>query len=191
MQARPRHFPIARAFVQLLRFILPAIVLFLSTTSADAQDRLREGVRVRVSTRSSHDIVGVVRSISDDSLSIFSGDHGAILSIPSTDIRGVQVSQGKSAFQGAKRGAVWGAGAGAIGAALLLVAAKSDDSYQWTSDDLTYVAVNSVVGGIIWGAGIGAFVRSERWQPVSFRPRVARSSSGVGFGLSLESSLLH
>ena len=86
---------------------------------------------------------------------------------------------------------MWGAGIFGVLGAVLVATVESDDTYTFTDSDRAAFMANSILGGAMWGAGIGAFVKSERWETVSMRPRITSSSSGVRLGLRVQSALLH
>lgn len=176
---------------RLLRLLIPTLLLSTAAGVAQAQDNsLREGTRVRVEIQS-RDIVGIVKSFDTDSVRLYTDENGASLSLARNEVTGIRVSRGKSAKEGAIRGAIWGTAIGAIAAGVVMAAIESDDSYQADDEEMTYFALNSLIGGAIWGAGIGAFVKRERWETVSFRPRVTSSASGVRLGMRLQPALLH
>ncbi len=177
---------------RLHRLLLPTFMLSLGVGSAHAQsDALREGVRVQLETRSTRSIVGVVKSLDPDSVRLYTDGNGATLSVPREEIEGIRVSRGKSASRGAMRGAMWGTAVGAVAAAIVVVSLQTDDSYAAADGEAVNFALNSLLGGAVWGAGIGAFVKSERWERVSMRPRITGSSSGVRLGFSLQPAILH
>jgi hypothetical protein len=181
--------------VDMLSTLLPllTLTLLLSTTAAvaHAQDNsLREGTRVRLETQSRR-VVGIVKSLDADSVRLYTDENGAMLSLARNDVTGIRVSRGKSARAGAIRGAMWGTAIGALAAGILIIAVETDDTYQATGNEAAYFALNSLIGGAVWGAGIGAFVKKERWETVSFRPRVTSSASGVRLGIRLQPALLH
>ena len=145
---------------------------------------LREGQRVRISSTSSKELVGVIRDARADSIVVYTEPSGAPLTIATSDLRTAEVSRGRSAAEGAKRGALWGAGIGA-GFALLgavLIGSAHDNEYTHTDNAIGEFAANMIGGGLVWGAGIGAFVKAERWDRAGIQPRVSRS--GVGFSIA-------
>lgn len=192
MSASFRRFTVARAFNQLLRALFPAVLLVLYPASASAQaDVLREGMRVRMETPTTKKMVGVVRSLSADSVYLYIGEAGSTIGVPRQDIRGLRISQGRSAAEGAKRGALWGAGAMAAFAAILGASLASEDYIGYDNETFGAIALQMVGSGALWGAGIGALVKSERWDRISLTPRIQASSSGPGLGLSVKSAFLH
>lgn len=145
---------------------------------------LREGHRVRVSSTFNKELVGVIRQARADSIVVFTEPSGAPLAIATSDLRAVEVSRGRSAAQGAKQGALWGGGIGA-GLALLgavLIGASDDNEYRYDDNAIGVFAANMIGGGLIWGAGIGAFVKAEQWDRAGIQPRVGLS--GVGFSIA-------
>ena len=144
---------------------------------------LREGQRVRISSTSTKELVGVVRQAGADSIVVYSEPSGAPLTIASSDLRKVEVSRGRITAEGAKRGALWGGGIGA-GFALLgaVLIGTSDIEYDHTDNAIGEFAANMIGGGIVWGAVIGAFVKAERWDRAAIQPRVSRSA--VGFSIA-------
>lgn len=161
-----------------------AVIAAAPLLSLRAQDitTLREGQRVRVTSSSNKDVVGVVRAARSDSIVVFTEPSGAPLAIATSDLRKVDVSRGRSVAQGAKRGAIWGGGIGAALGVLGAILLSVDDSEYATDDgDVAAFAANMIAGGLIWGAGIGAFVKAERWDPVVIQPRVGLSGVGLSF----------
>jgi hypothetical protein len=145
---------------------------------------LHPGQRVRVTSTSSKDVTGVVSQARADSIVVFTEPTGATLAFATPDLRKVDVSRGRSAAEGAKRGAMWGGGIGAGFAVLVAAIAASDkNTYQNDVYSVGDFAANMVGGGLVWGAVIGAFVKAERWDHVAFQPRTGLSSVGVRLSL--------
>ena len=191
MSLRNRYFPAAYVLNRLLRLLLPAVLVAVAGKTAQSQEEsLHEGSRVRIDSHSSRRVTGVVKSFDSDSVRLFTDENGATVSLARNDVTGIRISHGKSAGRGAIRGAMWGTAVGGVLGVLYLAAIESDDAYVVTDEDRV-LALNTILGGAIWGTGIGAFVKRERWETVSMRPRFSHSSSGVGLGLSLQSALLH
>lgn len=125
----------------------------------------------------------MIRQARVDSIVIYTEPSGAALSIATSDLRRIDVSSGRTSGEGAKRGAIWGE---AIGAALGLLGAMivaSDDSDYPGSPPAGEFLAQSIGGGLLWGAGIGALVKAEKWERVSIRPRVRISSVGLSIAL--------
>ena len=142
---------------------------------------LREGQRVRVSSTSNNELVGVVKQARADSIVVFTEPSGAPLAIATSDLRTVEVSRGRSAAEGAKRGALWGGGIGA-GFALLgavLIGTAHDNEYTHTDNAIGEFAANMIGGGVVWGAAIGAFVKADRWDRAAIQPRGGLSGVGI------------
>jgi uncharacterized membrane protein len=99
------------------------------------------------------------------------------------------MSMGRSSLEGAKKGAMWG---GAIGAAIdaaMVVAVESDPNVN--KNGLFSAAAQGIIGGIIWGAGIGAFTKAEKWESVPVHAGMSASSGGVGLSFAFSPSFLH
>jgi hypothetical protein len=139
---------------------------------------LHPGQRVRVSSTSNKDVTGVVSQARADSIIVFTEPTGATLAFATPDLRKVDVSRGRSAVEGAKKGALWGGGIGA-GFAVLVAAIAASDSDPNDRYFVGAFAANMIGGGLMWGAAIGGFVKAERWDHVAFQPRVGLSSAGV------------
>ena len=88
---------------------LAAVLLFappLFPLGGQEITTLREGQRVRVSSTSNKELVGVVKQARADSIVVFTEPSGAPLAIATSDLRTVEVSRGRSAVLGAKCGAM-------------------------------------------------------------------------------------
>ena len=148
-----------------MRKLILVILLSAPLLSLGAQPiGVHEGQRVRITSMSNKDVVGVVSHAGTDSVVVFTEPTGAPLAIATGELRRVDVSRGRSAGQGAKRGAIWGA---AVGAGLGLITAASlwDNSPDANNQPLQ--AVTAVTVSYLWvGAIIGAFVKAERWDRV-------------------------
>ena len=168
------------------RIILTAVAWLVPLVGLPAQQTttLHPGLRVRVSSTSSKDITGVVSQARSDSIVVFTEPTGATLAFATPDLRTVEVSRGRSALEGAKKGAMWGGGIGG-GLALLVVGIAASDKNTYNNDEYSAgeFAANMVGGGLVWGAIIGAFVKAERWDHVAFQPRIGLSSAGVSISI--------
>lgn len=168
-----------------MRFKYVAVVGFLvfPAVSLRAQEiaTLREGQRVRLTSASHKELVGVVKQARADSIVVFRDPSGAQLAIATSDLRKVDVSRGRSASEGAKRGAFWGGAVGAGLAVLGTILIGSADDTDFTNENFAVAefAANMIAGGAVWGAGIGTFVKAERWDRTAIQPRVAKSGVGV------------
>lgn len=149
---------------------------------AGAQAGLREGVKVRISAAGAPRVTGVVQSVTPDSLIVFAEPGGTRFGIARSSIRELQVSQGRSMAAGAKRGAIWGAGAGLVGA-LGVMATVSEEEPDVPSPGVMAALVVAEFAGI--GALIGAFVKAEQWDVVDIRPSVGYGRGGMKLGLAV------
>ena len=142
--------------------ILVLIALPLPAARAQFTDAVREGSRIRVTTTAVKNATGTVKSVGRDTVVMFTEVNGATLALATPDIQQIKVSRGRSMALGAKRGALWGGAIGAI-TAFVLIASYGGD-YNMGESHTGAFAVQSVLGGAMWGAGIGAFVKAERWD---------------------------
>lgn len=188
----PRQFSIAHAFSPLLRLLFAAFFVAVFVSDAEGQTSvLDDGTRVSITTISAKKIQGRVKSVDTDSLHLYSGEHGGLLTVANSDITIIRVSRGRSAWAGAMRGAAWGAAVGVGIAAVLIPFADDKDGEVNVNELRAAAAMQLVIGGAIWGAGIGAFVKKERWERVSPQRSPTSSSSSVNLGFRLTSNVLH
>src|SRR5436190_19842791 len=159
-----------------------AFVVPLLGLPAQEATTLHQGQRVRVTSTSNKDVTGVVSQVRADSIVVFTEPTGATLAFATSELRNVDVSRGRSAGEGAKRGALWGGGIGA-GFAVLVAVIAASDSNQNDNYPVGEFAANTVGGGMVWGAVIGAFVKAEHWDHVAFQPHVGLRSAGVSISL--------
>ena len=166
--------------------IVSSIVALLSSpTLASAQAGLREGLKVRVSVGGPA-MTGQIQSVTPDSLFLFAEPAGTRVGIARQSIQSLKVSHGKSATQGAKKGATWGAIIGG-GFGLLFAATLEKDSPELKDTGLspTEFGFVALVEGIGIGAGIGALIKSEKWETVAVQPTIASGKSGLRVELSI------
>ena len=149
-----------------MRFVIAGMLL-IGFSSANAQDALREGARVRVDIRDgARTIEGSLRQATPDSLIVFrpQGVHR----IARVEIVTVDVQQGRSHARGAGRGALIGLAAGTV---LGLVAEASRDPYD---EGLGYpplhIAIPAVYGALA-GTALGAIIGADRWVAVDLPRR--------------------
>lgn len=168
-------------------------VLFVWPWVAQAQSSLLElqpGVRVRVSAPA---LLGgrydaTVGARRGDTLALVRAGSPT-LDIPISAVTRVEIFQGESRIDGARRGVLWG---GAIGLALGAIVALGPNEYNCEYEvcdpadaysDTEFTALIGL-GGLLWGAGIGALVGRDRWQRLDLPGgRLSLSlhrSSGVG-----------
>lgn len=158
--------------------------LGIAASPANGQTALREGLKVRVGA-GGPDITGVIQSVSPDSIILFTEPSGARLGIARNSIQSLKVSQGKTASQGAKKGAIWGLIIGG-GSGVLMAAITPADDRAFTDLGISRgeFAAISVVEGLAIGAGIGALVRAEKWEALQLHPTVTTKTLGVSMGFS-------
>lgn len=171
-----------------MRFQIVAAAAVIAAPLLPLQGQItavREGQRVRISSTSAKELVGVVKESRADSIVVFTEPSGASFAIATSDLRRVEVSRGRGAGEGAKRGALWGGGIGAAFAALGAVLIAADDNAEFYPDEngVAVFAANMIAGGVVWGAAIGAFVKAERWDRMTIRPRVGLSAIGVSIAV--------
>jgi len=170
--------------ISLSVLLVAAVLVNPATTSAQAG--LREGVKVRVSVPGAPRATGTIQRLTPDSIVLFAEPNGSRIGIARSTIQSLQVSQGRSASAGAKKGALWGAGIfGGIG--VLIAVQLASDNFPSDPDQFSPKAVAAIA--IAEGAGIGAiiggFVKSEKWETVSVQPAVSMSSNGLRVGFNI------
>lgn len=191
MSQTNRRFPIAHALSHLLRLILPAAALLMSSRVAISQTTtITEGARVQITAAGAKSVTGVVKSVSADSTSLFVDENGSVSRFALKDITALRISRGRSSLEGAKKGAMWGGVVGAGLAVALFAAFESDHNIKNTNSILPGF-VQAVLGTATWGAGIGAFVRAERWDSIPLHATLSTSSRSVGLSFAFSPSLLH
>ncbi|MBA3655864.1 MAG: hypothetical protein H0W69_00765 [Gemmatimonadaceae bacterium] len=167
---------------------LVATLVVACSSAAVAQSTVREGARVRITERGSHRISGVVQSSTADSIVLYAEPNGAKMSFARSRIESMQTSEGKSASKGAVKGGLWGAGVMAAGGGLVLAMTANEDNFEQVYGEGqgrgAYFGT-SVLAGAMFGAAIGAVLRSERWQEVSVQPVVGVRSAGMRVSFSV------
>jgi hypothetical protein len=184
--------------------LLAAGVIALPVRATDAQDAARaplaSDVRVRVTAPGLHrkPIVGRLVRADRDTIALAAGALAPLVSIPVAAVTRLEVSQGRRAGAGARRGAAMTAlVVGAAGATLTTIVAvdaaierarpgRCGESGCYYGQ--TVVAVLSVVAtaaGAAGGALVGALVGAEGWERVSVPPRVGLAPLPTGRGLAV------
>ncbi len=169
-----------------IRKLIPAlsfaVAMLGGTRPLEGQlSTLGEGARVKVSTSTQKDMVGVVRAATPDTLVLFADPQGARLAVSVPSIQKVQVSRGRLASEGAKKGLLWGAGFGAVSSVIVLGIGGDDALEQSEGEKLSkgeFVAQN-FIGSLLLGAGIGALIKAEKWDTVPFRAGVSGAPGGI------------
>ncbi|MDB4900028.1 MAG: hypothetical protein JWN53_1836, partial [Gemmatimonadetes bacterium] len=99
----------------------------------------------------------------------------APLAVPVARITSLELSRGSSRMEGAKRGLLWGV---PIATGLGLLFAPSLRNCSSTCRDASSTEKADMVlafafSGAVWGAGIGAIVGRERWEPFDIATRTS------------------
>jgi hypothetical protein len=157
------------------------LVLALSASALTARAQLTEaqpGARVRVQAPGivAGRYVGTVL-VREPGMIRIGAQNAAPVDVPIDRITSLEISKGSSRLAGAGRGMKWGT---AIGLALGVVVASTsseesrtywDGGYQKDTTSKAEIVVWSVVGGALWGAGIGALFPKEQWERFDLAPR--------------------
>ncbi len=136
---------------------------------------LQPGQRVRVHSALARtpELIGGVQSVGPDTLVVRYVDGGASMAtaIPLAYVTRLEVSRGQRSHW--VRGLVIGLAAGATTGVIL--GATSEGDWLFSKSDLALMGavVMAPIGGLV-GLGIGALMRTERWETVSL-PRPAKS----------------
>lgn len=158
--------------------------LGITASTAKGQTDIREGLKVRVGAGGT-DITGVIQSVTPDSIILFTEPAGARLGIARHSIQSLKVSRGKTASQGAKKGAIWGLIIGGGSGALVAATTPADDrAFTDIGISRGEFAVISVAEGLAIGAGIGALVKAEKWEAFNLHPTVSMGSAGLRVAFS-------
>lgn len=177
-----------------MRAFALALVALFPVASLHAQFvQLQPGARIRLTaTALSGRMAGIVASRGRDSITILRNGTSPV-SIALADVRAVEISEGKSRVDGAKRGALLGGVVlGALYAAFALGPQPNCDSsdpeclrFAWTEVPAAALA------GAAYGAAIGAWVGRERWQRLTVEApatvavrRLSRGRVGAGAAIS-------
>ena len=171
-----------------LRALLLVAICTAAAASADelAQPPLAIGSRVRVSAPgiTAAPVVGTVRALDAQSVTVEVKGQTAPLTLPRDRISKLDLSVGRrSRAMGALIGALVGAGAGA----LIGKASHTNRPYDFSSAD----EAGGAIAGLLVGGTVGALIPpGERWREVSgsryrvsFAPRLERTP-GLAFSLS-------
>jgi hypothetical protein len=144
-----------------------AVALLLATISSPStaqSPNIHQGERMRVTTATVKNATGVLQSYNSDSLVLLSEPLGARLAVPSRSIGRIDVSQGRLASEGAKRGAIWGAIIGASDVVLTFALSNRNTPGNTGQTSRGAGAAGLFVGSIGIGAAIGAVVKAEKWE---------------------------
>lgn len=167
--------------------VLALVLLLPGVASAQAQaiSPVSVGSRIRIQAPASIQgrVEGTVMAMDETSLLVSTNDQRP-LTVRRQDIASLEVSAGR------QRSVIQGTVIGAIAGILLLQTSVRDqcagnDTACYT--DRSRATVDGLVGGAVWGAGIGALIKRDRWMAVpveSVRVSVT-PSRGRGVRLSL------
>ncbi len=166
------------------RFLL-LLLIPLSFTSLTAQDTLSAGDKVRVTTEEER-VVGYLTAIEGDQLTL-----DASLVLPIASVTRLEVNRGQKSMAG--RGALIGAGAGAVAGGVTGLAVCAASSCGFEADLTGVVVVVLGAGGALLGAGIGALIGSgtkvDRWETVPL-DRISVSLRPRGGGLEVSATFV-
>ena len=171
------------AAVLALVLLLPGVAWAQGQTPAISAVSVGTRIRIQAPASIQGRVEGTVMTMDETSLLISTNDHRP-LTVRRQDITSLEVSAGR------QRSVIQGAAIGAIAGLLILQTSVRDncannDSACYT--DRSRAAADGLLGGAIWGAGIGALIKRDRWMTVpteSVRVSVA-PSRGRGVRLSL------
>ena len=137
----------------------------LGAQSARALADIETGTRLRIEAPgiAGGRYEGTVMKRTGDSLTIGALDHSPI-ELALARVTSFQISRGNSRAAGAARGLLWGLPMGlAFGA--LAVSSSSQCQHACVIGDHRKLLRLSIASGIVWGAGCGALIGHERWEP--------------------------
>jgi hypothetical protein len=125
------------------------------------------GVRVRLRAPDYQQrIDGTVIARTGDSL-LVANSGGGQYRITASSLTSLELYRGRSASKGAKRGALWGAGISTVlGLLSLAVVDNSNEADSAVEAPLLLTAVVFYTGV---GAGVGALIKADDWQPMRLR----------------------
>jgi hypothetical protein len=160
------------------------VLLALPFAQAQAGSPLTPGTRVRVTVREAAGArthVGPLRTFDGDALTLNPVDGADHLSLARPSITRIEVSRGRHGNAG--RGVLIGA---VLGLAVVALSESACEGECEPRDNYGLLVAGATVGGAITGAGVGALMKSERWEALPWAvgpPR--RASVPVGGPLSL------
>jgi hypothetical protein len=185
-----------RSLAALAACALPAIVGCHATPLATYPPAAGVVIRLHTTAPGARRREGTVLSTARDSLRLAArGTPGTrdTLTIAVQDVTRLEVVQGRRGFAG--RGALIGAGVGALTLTVVAIAAVGEqscstatlrDGTQITTSCKTYqasdIAAAPLIGGALGlpiGALVGAFVRGDRWTPVVLPTAGGRARPGA------------
>jgi len=150
----------------ILSLAVVPLLIPLQYTSAQQGPPIETGSRIRVTAPALgvDKLVGTSVEVDATRIRVQADDQAAAMTISLTEVTRLEVSQGR------KSNALAGLGIGFLGGAAIggLVAMQFDEEGGDSSQG-QYFLFGAVVGGAAFGAigaGIGALVKTERWEEV-------------------------
>lgn len=161
------------------------------TEMEEAAAHIEVGTRVRVSTRTADENIGLVERVTADALLVRLDDASLLVTVPFVELESLEMSQGnRSRGAGAWSKAKWGAFFGGVPGAISL-GLQHDQVGENGSSVGKAMALGAWSGGLfggLIGAAIGAAHPGEKWEKVTpvFRLHPAESGGGYSFAASIE-----
>ena len=163
-----------------------ALVLLALPLLQGASSPLTPGARVRATVREpgrvERQMVGSLRTFDSERLTLSAEDSGNQVALARPNITRLEISRGRKghAVMGLLLGTVLG---------LSAIALKDAGCGPDCEKPSTGFVVGAVAGGALVGAGIGAMVRSERWESLPWAVGQARRSAAPISGPNLRVTL--
>lgn len=167
-----------------ISYVVP-IVLASTPALAAQESALRPGQRVRLvaPTALAGTFEGAILERHADTL-IVASVGGATQRVPVAAVTEARVSMGPSRRRGASKGALIGAVIGASLSTLFILPALGDEDAHVSGGDVALYFYQMTGGCALWGAGIGAIVRAERWERLSITPVASPDRGTLRVGLT-------
>jgi hypothetical protein len=123
-------------------------------------------------------IRGLIVAMDGTTLNLTTDDHLPV-TVPVAAISGLEVSAGR------KRQAQKGFAIGILAGAALFALVPLDEEYCLETNICSrgHAIALGAIGGGLWGAGIGALIKTDRWVPASIAGRMPAQGTRVGFSL--------
>ena len=152
------------------------LLLVLPVLQSPSVSPLTPGTRVRVTVREPidgrHTVIGPLRTFDSQMLTLTTEGSANQVSLSRSGITMIEISRGRRSQAG--RGLLLGAVLGLAVVALKDVGCNGPDCNNDTS--AAFIG-GAVAGGALVGAGVGALMRSERWESLPWAAGPARRSS--------------
>jgi hypothetical protein len=156
--------------------VAPLLLLLLPLPQSPSTSPLTTGTRVRVTARGDgpeRRLVGPLRTFDGEALTLIpegSADH---VTVPRETITRIEVSRGSRSRAG--RGALIGA---VLGLAAIAIAESTRGENYEAPDNYGLIVAGSIAGGAVVGAGVGALMRSEKWEAQPWAVGPGRRAAG-------------